>query len=76
MTQLLSVIHTTHRWTQGSMWWMKIGSVVNAIYWGISFGSVCGQPSNSVGQSLSGFEPWETEHIEGDGNCQFDAYLN
>ena len=37
----------------------------------ISFESVCRQPSSIVGQSLSGFEPFETEHIEGDGNCLF-----
>ena len=41
----------------------------------ISFESVCRQPSSIVGQSLSGFEPFETEHIEGDGNCLF-RYLS
>ena len=38
---------------------------------GISFESVCRQPYSSVGKLLSGFEPWEAEHIEGDGNCLF-----
>ena len=37
----------------------------------ISFESVCRQPPSIVRQSLSGFEPFETEHIEGDGNCLF-----
>ena len=38
---------------------------------GISFESVWRQPYSSVGKLLSGFEPWEAEHIEGDGNCLF-----
>ena len=38
---------------------------------GLSFESVCRQPYNSVGKLLSGVEPWEAEHIEGDGNCLF-----
>ena len=37
---------------------------------GLTFQSSIRQPSN-IGQPISDYEPWQTEDIDGDGNCLF-----
>ena len=63
-----SVIHTTHpRINVIDENWKR----TKCDMLGISFVPFVDQPSNIIGQSLSGFEPSETDYIEGDGNCLF-----